>query len=80
MRSRPVNPRAKRSAVIVASVPELTRRTFSMAGTRATKRSAISTSAAVGAPKPNPVVACSRTACTKGVKPWPWIIGPHAPT
>jgi hypothetical protein len=35
---------------MVASVPEFTSRTISRLGTRCTSRSAISTSAAVGAP------------------------------
>ena len=33
VRSRPVNPRASRSALMVASVPEFTRRTISIDGT-----------------------------------------------
>jgi hypothetical protein len=50
MRSRPVTPRARRSADIVASVPLLTIRTISMEGTASTISSAISISSSVGAP------------------------------
>ena len=44
-------PRARRMALIVASVPELTSRTFSIDGTASMTRSASSLSASVGAPK-----------------------------
>ena len=47
---RPVNPRARRSALIVASVPDETKRTFSIEGISRTTRSASSTSAGQGAP------------------------------
>jgi hypothetical protein len=47
---RPVKPRATLMAVIVASVPELTRRTRSTDGTRSRMASASSVSRMVGAP------------------------------
>ena len=51
MRSRPVAALARRTALIVASVPELTKRTISIDGTIAQTSSAIWISACVGAPK-----------------------------
>jgi len=48
--ARPVAARARRTADMVASVPEETRRTFSTAGTQQVMSSASSTSRAVGAP------------------------------
>jgi hypothetical protein len=48
--SRPVKPRASRTALIAASVPELTIRTFSMLGTASMISSASRLSASVGAP------------------------------
>jgi hypothetical protein len=50
MRERPVAARASRTALIVASVPELTKRTISIDGKVATTRSASRTSSSVGAP------------------------------
>ncbi|CKU80838.1 Uncharacterised protein [Mycobacterium tuberculosis] len=47
---RPVAPRARRSALMAASVPELTRRTISIDGTSARMASASSISRSVGAP------------------------------
>jgi hypothetical protein len=47
---RPVAPRARRTAVIAASVPDDTRRTFSTVATRSTIASASSTSRIVGTP------------------------------
>ena len=64
IRSRPVAPRARRSALIDASVPEETRRTFSTEGTASTSSSASATSRSVGAPKVVPVAAASCTAST----------------
>jgi len=78
--SRPVKPRASRIALIVASVPEDTRRTISMLGTRATSSSASSISASVGAPKVSPRAAASCTARTVSGSAWPRISGPHEPT
>jgi hypothetical protein len=51
---RPVIPRASRTALIVASVPELTSRTCSTGATRPMISSASSTSPGVGAPKDRP--------------------------
>ncbi len=64
MRSRPVTPRAMRSAVIVASVPLDTSRTRSQDGTRARMASASSTSRSVGAPNEVPSAAAACTAST----------------
>ena len=50
MRSRPVTPRASRTAVLVASVPEFIRRTRSQLGTRSLIASASFISRGVGAP------------------------------
>jgi len=47
---RPVAPRARRMALMAASVPELTSRTISSEGTSRTISSASSTSRSVGAP------------------------------
>ncbi len=52
--SRPVNPRARRTHDIVASVPLFTIRTFSIDGTHAQISSAISTSNGLGIPKLTP--------------------------
>jgi hypothetical protein len=51
MMSRPVNPRAARIALIVASVPELTIRIFCIEGYIFMIISASSTSSGQGAPK-----------------------------
>ena len=61
MRFRPVNPRARRMADIVASVPEETSRTLST-GARATISSASSTSGRLGVPNEVPRAATSCTA------------------
>jgi hypothetical protein len=57
-RSRPVAPRARRMAVMVASVPE-TSRAFCTAGTRRTISSTSSASAGVGAPNDSPRAAAA---------------------
>jgi hypothetical protein len=75
-----VKPRATRSALIVASVPEETKRTFSTEGMCRTMRSASSTSAAQGAPYDVPRSAAARTASTTAGWAWPRIIGPQEPT
>jgi hypothetical protein len=75
-----VKPRARRSADIVASVPDETRRTSSMDGRRRTSVSAIRISASVGAPNDSPCVAASRTARTTSGCAWPTIAGPQEPT
>jgi len=75
-----VCPRARRIAVIVASVPEDTRRTSAIDGTSRQSVSAISTSAAVGAPKDSARAAAACTASTTCGCVWPATIGPHEPT
>ena len=64
MRSRFVKPRASRSALIAASVPDETSRTFSIDGTASAISAASSTSASVDAPNVVPRSAASRTAST----------------
>ena len=64
MRSRPVKPRATRSADCVASVPELTKRSFCIDGTSACTFSPSTLSRAVGTPKVVPSAAASWIACT----------------
>jgi hypothetical protein len=75
-----VKPRARRNALIVASVPEFTSRTRSSGATRATSSSASSTSLVLGVPKLNPRAAVSCTAATTSGWAWPRIIGPHEQT
>jgi len=75
-----VKPRARRIALIVASVPELTRRTMSTEGSSAQISSAISISPSVGAPKDRPFSAASRTASTIAGWAWPAMAGPQEPT
>ncbi len=71
-----MNPRARRIADIVASVPEETKRTRST-GVRATISSASSTSGSVGVPYDVPRdTAAATAACTSGWA-WPSSIGPH---
>jgi hypothetical protein len=80
MVSRPVKPRAKRMALMVASVPEFTKRTSSMDGMSRVTRRASAVSTSVGAPKERPSAA---TACTAAITwgcAWPTIIGPQEPT
>jgi hypothetical protein len=77
---RPVKPRATRSALIVASVPEETKRTLSTDGTWRTTRSASSISSAQGAPKDVPRAAVSWTAARIFGWTWPRIMGPQEPT
>jgi len=64
---------------MVASVPELTSRTFST-GVRATISSASSTSAAVAAPNEVPCAAAAVTASTTAGYAWPRISGPQEQT
>src|SRR5437773_7128574 len=73
--SRPVNARARRMHDIVASVPLLTIRTFSIDGTQSQINSAISTSSGFGIPKLNPRVAAPRTASITTFGAWPRIAG-----
>jgi len=77
---RPVTPRASRTALMVASVPELTSRTCCTGPTRSMITSASSTSRSVGAPKDSPSSAAARTASTTAGCAWPRIIGPHEHT
>ena len=65
---------------MVASVPELTKRTRSTLGTSLAISSAITVSAAVGAPNDKPPKAASRTASTTSGWAWPTIAGPQEPT
>ncbi len=76
---RPVAPRARRMALMPASVPELTRRIISIDGTWRMISSASSTSRSVGAPKLNPSSAAFCTASSTAGWPWPRIIGPQEP-
>jgi hypothetical protein len=80
MRGRLVTPRASRSALIVASVPEDTKRTRSIDGTAATTRCASCVSSSVGAPKLVPWRSAARTARSTPGSACPRIIGPHDPT
>src|SRR5438132_13120972 len=91
---RPVQALARRTALMVASVPELTNRTASIEGTKQQTSSANSTSPSVGAPKVVPRAAVLFTcwtifgcACHKMMDPHeakkyhgylPWISKSHA--
>jgi hypothetical protein len=59
MTSRPVKPRARRMALIDASVPELTIRTMAIDGTSWVISSASRVSSSVGAPKVAPLTSAS---------------------
>ena len=72
-----MNPRASRSALMVASVPEETMRTMSIDGTASTTAFAMRTSSSVGAPKLVPRPSCARTASSTTSGAWPRIIGPQ---
>ncbi len=76
MRDRPVWPRATRTALMAASVPEETRRTCSQPATRAQMASARSTSPSVGAPNVVPAAAASDTALTTRGSAWPRMEAP----
>ena len=80
MQGRPVAPRASRIADSVASVPELTMRTISQAGTSCVMRSAMVTSSGLGVPKLKPSRAVRVTASNTAGWLWPAIIGPQEPT
>ena len=67
----------KTGALIAASVPELTSRTFSTDGTASTISAASSTSASVGAPNDVPRAAASVMAATTSGSACPKINGPH---
>ena len=76
IRSRPVTPRARRIAVLVASVPEFIRRTRSQLGTRSEIASASFISRGVGAPYEVPSVAAAVTAAVIAGWAWPRITAP----
>ncbi len=75
-RSRPVNPRARRTAVDVASVPLFINRTRSQLGTRSRIASANSISPGVGAPYDVPLRAACDTAAVIAGWAWPRMIAP----
>jgi hypothetical protein len=77
---RPVNPRASRMALIVASVPELTMRTSSIDGTSSMIRRATMVSISVGAPNDRPFTAVCCTARITAGSACPRIMGPQEPT
>ena len=76
IRSRPVTPRARRTAVLVASVPEFISRTCSQLGTRSTIASASFISRGVGAPYDVPSVAAAVTAPVIAGWAWPRMTAP----
>ena len=80
IRSRRVNPRASRIALIAASVPEETRRTISTDGTASTISAASSTSPSVGAPKVVPRWAASAIAASVSSSACPKSSGPQLST
>ena len=71
--------RASRSALIVASVPELTKRTISTDGSAPVTSSASSASASVGAPNEVPPAAAACTAATTPGCALPRMSGPNEP-
>ena len=72
--------RATRRALIVASVPDETKRRSSTHGYARLTRTARSVSDGVGAPYDVPRAAASCTASTTAGCAWPRIIGPHDAT
>ena len=72
-----MTPRARRTALIAASVPLETRRTISTLGIASTIRSASSTSSSVGAPNDVPRAAAAVAASTISGHAWPKSIAPH---
>jgi hypothetical protein len=80
MRSRPVKPRATRMALMVASVPDDTKRTCSSPGYAATRCSASSISGSHGAPNDVPRDTASTMACCTSGWACPRISGPHEHT
>ena len=75
-----MKPRARRIALIVASVPELHMRTSSIDGTSSMILRATTVSISVGAPNDRPLTAVSCTARITSGCAWPRIIGPQEPT
>jgi hypothetical protein len=69
--------RARRIALIAASVPEEVIRSIGTAGIRAATSSARSTSSSVGAPYVVPRAAARAIAARICGWAWPWISGPH---
>ena len=78
--ARPVYPRASLMALMVASVPEFTRRIRSTGATRPMISAARSVSEGVGAPKDRPLAATRWTASTTAGWACPRIIGPQEHT
>ena len=78
--SRPVNARARRSALITASVPELTNRISSTLGTRPRTSRASSSSRGLGAPKLVPRDAASASAARMRGCACPRTSGPQERT
>ena len=76
---RPVNPRASRSADMVASVPEDTSRIRSSEGNAACSASPRAISRSVEAPKVVPSAAALRMASSTSGSACPRISGPHDP-
>ena len=74
--ARPVSPRASRTTVEVASVPEFIKRTRSHDGTRSLIASANFISRGVGAPKEVPSTAASRRAAVIAGCAWPRMTAP----
>ena len=77
---RSVNPRATRMALMQASVPELTMRTFSTLGTHSFNSCAMRNSCGWGMPKLVPCSAAFFTASMIAGLAWPKIAGPQVPT
>ena len=71
MRSRPVQARAMRTAIIVASVPELWNRMRSTDGSSARTARAQAISCSVLAPSWVPCGSCAAAAATSSGWPWP---------
>ena len=70
---RPLNARAQRSVINVASLPELVKRSCSTDGTRERMISASATWLRVGAAYADPRCICSVTALTTAGFAWPSI-------
>jgi len=75
--SRFVAALATRTALMAASVPELTNRTRSIDGISIATRCANRVSSSVGAPKLVPRDAACDSAFSKAFGAWPWMSGPH---
>ncbi len=72
-------PRASRSALIAASVPDDVNRSRSIDGSAARIASPSSISRGEVAPRAKPSSAAARTASTTSGWAWPRIAGPQAP-